>query len=338
MSVQIQHFTAFGVFRIDCENHILLRGEQPVALAPKLFDLLAYLASNPGRLISREELLKAGWPDTHVDPQSITRYISALRKALGDDDEQLIETVPKLGYRFIAQVHGEECAVSTDDSRLAPLPLAPGGAASAADQSFEARQRWNAKLFLSARLPFMKQKPVLGGALVLLGAIIAMGTTLKSIKTDATRPAALLPVPIQPAEEAIRKVLYESQVYESLIAYRNPKMFSRAELHRLFVPTKLGGKSAAQIESAVGRQVSLGYRYGDDAKLELFEVLHVRVLPPGDYAEARTREKWYLPVYNEEGSRVLHRNPFLGPYEISYTLRKINGQWLVQSATTPYLR
>jgi Tol biopolymer transport system component/DNA-binding winged helix-turn-helix (wHTH) protein len=85
---------------------VLQRDGQPVPLTPKAFDLLAALLEQPGRLISKEELLQKVWPDTFVEESNLAYNVFALRKALGDPAEngQYIGTVPKRGYRFTATV------------------------------------------------------------------------------------------------------------------------------------------------------------------------------------------------------------------------------------------
>ena len=97
---------SFQSFRLDTLNHCLWQGNERVAIPPKAYDLLRFLVENPGRLISREELLKAVWPDTFVNPEILRKYIQDLRKILGDrpDKPIFIETVPKRGYRFLAPI------------------------------------------------------------------------------------------------------------------------------------------------------------------------------------------------------------------------------------------
>ena len=75
-------------------------------LAPKAFEMLVVLVQNNGRLISKDELMKAVWPDTVVEEGNISLNISLIRKALGDSaaEPKYVETVPKWGYRFIAPV------------------------------------------------------------------------------------------------------------------------------------------------------------------------------------------------------------------------------------------
>jgi Tol biopolymer transport system component/DNA-binding winged helix-turn-helix (wHTH) protein len=96
----------FGPFRLDPAERLLLREGRPVALTPKAFDLLLYLVQRPGRLVDKHALMTALWPDAVVEETNLAYTVSAIRKALGDgnDGEQLIQTVPTRGYRFVAPV------------------------------------------------------------------------------------------------------------------------------------------------------------------------------------------------------------------------------------------
>src|SRR5277367_2012468 len=108
----------FGEFVLDARRRTLSREDSPVSLTPKAFDVLLFLAQNPNRAISKEELLQAVWGDTFVEEGNLTQYISHLRKALGDnsEDARLIVTVARKGYRFAANVtadDGEKTAIQT---------------------------------------------------------------------------------------------------------------------------------------------------------------------------------------------------------------------------------
>lgn len=97
----------FGPFRLDTAERRLTRGGRPVALTGKAFDLLAVLVRNSGRLLRKDELMQALWPDRVVEENNLTVAMSALRKALGQSKEggrRYVETVPKAGYRFGAAV------------------------------------------------------------------------------------------------------------------------------------------------------------------------------------------------------------------------------------------
>ena len=102
----------FKTFRLDTANHLLWRNGDRVPIAPKGFDVLAYLVEHAGRLVTQDEILAALWPQTYVNPEVLRKYILEIRKALGDrpDNPEFIETVPKRGYRFVAPVLEEVTA------------------------------------------------------------------------------------------------------------------------------------------------------------------------------------------------------------------------------------
>jgi DNA-binding winged helix-turn-helix (wHTH) protein/TolB-like protein/Tfp pilus assembly protein PilF len=96
----------FGPFRLDLTERLLLREDEPVPLTPVVFETLVVLVQRRGHLVERDELLKTLWPDSFVEEGNLTNNISTLRKTLGESkgNPQYIETVPKRGYRFIADV------------------------------------------------------------------------------------------------------------------------------------------------------------------------------------------------------------------------------------------
>lgn len=96
----------FGPFRLDSDERLLLRDNEVVQLTPKAFDTLVVLVENNGHVLSKEELIQEVWPDSFVEENNLAQNISILRKALGEAAAGLkfIETVPKRGYRFVADV------------------------------------------------------------------------------------------------------------------------------------------------------------------------------------------------------------------------------------------
>ena len=116
-------FYRFGQFVLDPARRTLSRADSPVSLTPKAFDVLLFLVQNPNRLITKEELLQAVWGDTVVEEGNLTQYISHLRKALGDDSEdiRLIVTIARKGYQFTARVTVAEAA---DIAKYATLQVA----------------------------------------------------------------------------------------------------------------------------------------------------------------------------------------------------------------------
>jgi DNA-binding winged helix-turn-helix (wHTH) protein/Tfp pilus assembly protein PilF len=96
----------FGEFQIDALTRTLRREKELVTLNRRAFDVLLYLAQNPGRVVSRDELLKNAWPDTFVDENSLAQSISALRRALDEKpgDNNYVVTLPGRGYQFVVPV------------------------------------------------------------------------------------------------------------------------------------------------------------------------------------------------------------------------------------------
>ena len=96
----------FGGFRLDPDNACLWRGAQAIALTPKAFDVLHYLVTHPDRLVTKDTLLDAVWPETAVSDAVVRIAIGELRRALGDTVQapRFIATVPRRGYRFLAPV------------------------------------------------------------------------------------------------------------------------------------------------------------------------------------------------------------------------------------------
>ena len=122
----------FGPFQLDVRERRLSRGTDVIPLRLKVFDTLCVLVENAGRLVTKDELLAAVWPDTTVEENNLNHNISVLRKALGEKatGQQYIETVPRVGYRFVAPVETAEretrapaASVESRPTRFAPAPV-----------------------------------------------------------------------------------------------------------------------------------------------------------------------------------------------------------------------
>jgi len=122
MEPRIKSAYRFGPFLLDPDAHLLLRDGRSVPLPPKAFDTLVLLVQSGGSLLTKDELLKLVWSGSYVEENNLPQYISMLRKALGDNGNgaKYIETVPRLGYRFVAEVQQRpDLAVVTQQTRLA---------------------------------------------------------------------------------------------------------------------------------------------------------------------------------------------------------------------------
>jgi predicted ATPase/DNA-binding winged helix-turn-helix (wHTH) protein len=95
---------SFEGYVLDLRRGCLRRDAREVELRPKCFELLRYLVENAGRLVSKDELIDAVWPNVFVTEDSLTRCVSDIRHALGDDAQRIIRTLQRRGYLFAAPV------------------------------------------------------------------------------------------------------------------------------------------------------------------------------------------------------------------------------------------
>jgi len=103
---QDKRFYLFGAFRIDVIERVLFGERGAVPLTPKVFDTLLLLVENNNHVLGKQELIERIWPDSFVEDNNLAQNISILRKALGQSPggQDYIQTVPKRGYRFVAEV------------------------------------------------------------------------------------------------------------------------------------------------------------------------------------------------------------------------------------------
>jgi DNA-binding winged helix-turn-helix (wHTH) protein len=120
----------FGDFKVEEGKRLLLRNGLAVSLTPKVFDTLLHLIERRGRLVDKDELMRAIWPDTVVEENNLNQNISVLRRVLGENrgENRYIATVPGKGYRFIANVEVVESTAPAlehlgSQATLAVLPF-----------------------------------------------------------------------------------------------------------------------------------------------------------------------------------------------------------------------
>src|SRR5262252_5740409 len=94
----------FDRYRLSVDGSLLVRDGTVVALAPKVLQILLVLLQHAGEVVRKEHLLSTVWPDSFVEDTGLTRNISLLRRALGDDGQHFVVTVARIGYRFAAPV------------------------------------------------------------------------------------------------------------------------------------------------------------------------------------------------------------------------------------------
>lgn len=144
------HLYAFGEFRLDPQNRTLRLGEEPIALTPKAFEVLLLLIQHSGQVVSKDELMRAIWPDSFVEESNLTQTVFMLRKALGENPKQrYILTLQGRGYRFAADV---EEVLGNGQVRAGPSARPPRNWASG---TIEAGRYWGKKFWLVSGAVFL---------------------------------------------------------------------------------------------------------------------------------------------------------------------------------------
>jgi adenylate cyclase len=110
----------FGEYTLDVVRGCLRTADREIELRPKSFGVLRYLVENAGRLVTKDELIKAVWPNVVVTDDSLMQCVSDVRHAIADDGQIIIKTVPRRGYRFAVPV---SCVAT--DAASAPAPHHP---------------------------------------------------------------------------------------------------------------------------------------------------------------------------------------------------------------------
>ncbi len=121
MSRYSRQIFEFGHFSLDVERTRLTRDGELVSLPPKAVSLLTILIRNQGRAVEKEELMETIWPDMAVEDSNLTQTVHILRKTLSkyQDSNITIETLPRFGYRLIAEVR--ECGRESEEPVAQPM-------------------------------------------------------------------------------------------------------------------------------------------------------------------------------------------------------------------------
>jgi TolB-like protein len=113
----------FGDYLLDLDRRELARGTEAIAVGPQVFDLLVYLVRNRERVVSKDDLLDAVWGGRIVSESTLASHVNAVRRAVGDsgEEQRLIRTVARKGFRFVGDVREVQSADSFRASRTVPL-------------------------------------------------------------------------------------------------------------------------------------------------------------------------------------------------------------------------
>src|SRR5258708_3659660 len=168
----------FGPFFLNTAERTFRKDSELIQLTPKVFDLLTVMVENPGRLLEKDSLLKELWPETFVEEANLSVNVSTLRRALGESplEVRYIETVPKRGYRFIAEVR--EITLEAPIADLVSSAVEAPNARS--DVSRRSSRRWLVAAWIAA------------GVLIVLGCVYIAAIKNASPAADI-RSIAVLP-------------------------------------------------------------------------------------------------------------------------------------------------
>lgn len=302
----------FDNFRFDARKFALYYDERMIKnIGEKPLRVLAVLLENENNLTSYEEIIEQVWRDNPLGVNSvhIAQYISKLRKVFAEfaPEKQYIETVKGRGYSFIGDAVAPNENRITSDLEYEPseyLPVPDKAEDDSNDDSVPA------PVFPKTRLVF--------ATLIPLCLIFILGWIWFS-END---------------EQNIKRVVEESQKYESMVLYSAPANVKDEQLSRYWLTgdefeSELDVK---KIRAGVERLIREGKYYGNETKSEQFEIQSVEINDERNFATVKTLEKWFIAEYLNDGT--LFRNKTVGPYFVNYSLQKRDGKWLIEKSTT----
>lgn len=274
MAAQQKHIYEFGSFRLIPLERQLLREDQPVQLPSKTFDLLVVLVENSGHLIGKEELLKRIWPDSFVEEANLSVNMTALRRALGEgpEDHRYVETVPRHGYRFVAEVKEKwENSAPADPVMQAKHAVEVGASAPATLPAAASRSGFSVRLLLFAG----------AGLLIILSALIGLNAAGLRDRLFGNRAPvqvhSLAVLPLKNVSGDSTQDYVADGITDALIAE-----ISRIESLRVMSrPAIMNFKNTARSLSDVGRELNVDAivngsvaRTGDRVRVSL-QLIHV---------------------------------------------------------------
>ncbi len=213
-----QPFYQFKSFQLDVAERQLLNNGVAVPLAPKAFDVLVALVERNGHLVEKDELLRLVWSDSFVEEANVSRIVHTLRKVLGEDENgnKFIETLPKKGYRFVAEVKKVSQSPSQNDhqnleigAEIPPenpfIPYEIQIDKNDVSLTHEPKRRGRTNLIIAGFL-----------SAILLASLLAFNRQPKAlINSNEVKSIAVLP--LKPINTETRDLIYELGIAESLI-------------------------------------------------------------------------------------------------------------------------
>ena len=246
----------FDEHRLDVSERRLFRLGAEVPVTPKAFDLLTLLVRNQGHLLTKDRILEELWAGSFVEEANLNVNISALRRVLGDNaaEQRFIETVPRQGYRFVAEVtdiSGVEDATTTVDL-AEPVPEKSLGTAYEGDSAIPSPA-------ISSGSP-RRIVLSLGAAVVLISVLSWFG--YRSMTASVVRPRSIAVLPFKPLSQTTADEALELGMTDALIT-------KLSKIDRLSVrPTSAVRRYAAENADPVSAGRELGVDTVLDGKVQ----------------------------------------------------------------------
>jgi DNA-binding winged helix-turn-helix (wHTH) protein/TolB-like protein/Tfp pilus assembly protein PilF len=307
MSLQSQLFYEFGPFCLKPSERLLQLAGQTIPLPPKAFETLLLLVQNSGHVLSKDELMKTLWPETFVEENNLTQHISQLRRALGEgsDGRGYIETVPRLGYRFIMPVSevsgdgGEELLLQRRTRAHIVLHEQVEEEVSNTDSS-EERATKTGTLRSRTRSSAIRRWIIAGAvAAAALSAafLVAWRSGRLSFASNQGRTLAILPFRNLKPDPASQFLSYS---------------LADAIIHRLGYVSDIAVRPSSYVAK---------YRDGDADPRAVAEELHVQAVLTGNYIKEGNRLRVSAELIDVAKGEVLWRDTLDVPYDQLMTVQ-----------------
>ena len=289
----------FGEFALEPRERRLTGGGQPISLTPKVFDMLVLLVERQGRVISKDELMKALWPRGYVEEATLSNQVWQIRRALGDTakSNRFIETVPKIGYRFAAAVETRFDSTTAPVSDAKPSGVEPAGSppprtalesppspTSAIEPAPTASRTSDAYV-----APGANRLPGRNGLLLLVAGVVLAAILVAIVASRAkTRP---IPAGIEAATVRIVALVgFNNLSRNSKDAWLSPALISMLATE-LGVANSIGVVSDELVRAAsTGITPPLAGGYGRETLERLRKRLNADYIVSGDYLVTGTAE------------------------------------------------
>lgn len=290
-----------GNFVFDAERLVLFHAGTIVeTVEKKSLEVLAAILASPDHVGLYEHIIESVWPnDVGADSLRVNQYVNRLQKVLASYEPGVtfLTNLRGRGYAFVGPVH--EKGVNGESAHVS-MP---------ANHS-------EAQL---SHFPFRPKALYIGISIFAVIFAVALGGLWLVERRN---------------EAEVRRVIQDSQMFESLVLYKYPERFQESDLDKYWTTEHdtNGNSDRLRIQTAVQKLVREGRHYGDETKNVQFRIESVDVTLAGESATARTFEEWQIANYTSAGELI--KISLVGPYFVDYLLKKVDGRWLIVRSTT----